>query len=116
MPTERKYKRFCNFYRYYLTEHDDPKNRLLHFIGTGLIIILLIVAVAFQKWWVLAVIPVCGYGFAWVGHYFFEKNRPATFIYPLYSLGSDFVMFWHILSGQLNRKMKRAHQIIHKNT
>ena len=108
MATEKKYKSFWSFYPYYLTEHGDAKNRRLHFIGTGLLLAILIVAIVLQKWWMLALIPVVGYGFAWVGHFFIEKNKPATFTYPLYSLGSDFVMFWHILTGQINKKLEEA--------
>ena len=116
MATERKYKDFWSFYAYYLTEHADIKNRNLHFIGTAFIIVLLTVAIVLQEWWLLAMIPVCGYGFAWAGHFFIEKNKPATFTYPLYSLGSDFVMFWHILTGQLNEEMKKADRIIHNKS
>ena len=108
MAAEKKYKSFWSFYPYYLTEHSDTKNRNLHFIGTGLLITILIVAIILQKWWLLALIPVVGYGFAWVGHFFIEKNKPATFTYPLYSLGSDFVMFWHIITGQINKKIEEA--------
>lgn len=112
MATEKKYKSFWSFYPYYLTEHSDATNRKLHFIGTGLIIAFLIAGIVLQNWWLIVAIPFCGYGFAWVGHFFIEKNRPATFTYPLYSLGSDFVMFWHILTGQLDKKMKKAKKII----
>ncbi|MEI8060206.1 MAG: DUF962 domain-containing protein [Ferruginibacter sp.] len=112
MATEKKYKSFWSFYPYYLTEHSDAANRLLHFIGTALLLVILIVAIAIQKWWMLALIPVVGYGFAWVGHFFIEKNRPATFTYPLYSLGSDFVMFWHTLTGQIGKKLEQAKKII----
>lgn len=114
MGTEKKYKNFRSFYPYYLTEHGDAANRRLHFIGTGLLLILLIAGIALQKWWMIALVPVCGYGFAWVGHFFIEKNKPATFTYPLYSLGSDFVMFWHILTGQLDKKLEEAYKIIKK--
>ncbi len=111
MAAEKKYKSFWSFYPYYLTEHSDFTNRTLHFIGTALLLIILIVAIAIQKWWMLALIPVVGYGFAWVGHFFIEKNKPATFTYPLYSLGSDFVMFWHILTGQIRKKLAEAKKI-----
>jgi hypothetical protein len=84
----------------------------LHFIGTALVIACLIAGIILGNWWLIAVIPVCGYGFAWVGHFFIEKNKPATFTYPLYSLGSDFVMFWHIITGQLPKKMEEARKII----
>jgi len=110
--SERKYHSFKAFYPFYLTEHQDATSRTLHFIGTGLVIFLLFYAIAIQWWWGLALIPLAGYGFAWVGHFFFEKNKPATFQYPLYSLGSDFVMFFHILTGQLPAKMKEARKSI----
>lgn len=112
MSEEKKYKTFRSFYPYYLTEHGDLKNRVLHFIGTAGLLAILIAAIALQKWWLLALIPVCGYGFAWVGHFFIEKNKPATFTYPLYSLASDFIMFWHILTGQINKKLEEAKKII----
>jgi hypothetical protein len=116
MSTEKKYTSFWSFYPYYLTEHSDANNRLLHFIGTGLILVLFIAGIIFQNWNLIAAIPFCGYGFAWVGHFFIEKNRPATFTYPLYSLGSDFVMFWHILTGQLTKKMAEAKAQIHSQS
>ncbi len=112
MAGEKKYKTFWSFYPYYLTEHSDKTNRLLHFTGTTILITILITGIVLQKWWMLALVPVCGYGFAWVGHFFIEKNKPATFTYPLYSLGSDFVMFWHILTGQIGKKMEEAKKII----
>ena len=112
MAAEKKYKTFRSFYPYYLTEHGDVKNRTLHFIGTAGLLAILVIAIVMQKWWMLALVPVCGYGFAWVGHFFIEKNKPATFTYPLYSLGSDFVMFWHILTGQIGEKLEEAKKIV----
>ena len=112
MATEKKYKSFWSFYPYYLTEHSDLTNRTLHFIGTAGLFAILVAAIALQKWWMLALIPVFGYGFAWVGHFFIEKNRPATFTYPLYSLASDFVMFWHTLTGQIGKKLEEAKKTI----
>lgn len=106
--SEKKYTSFREFYPFYLTEHQNTTSRTLHFIGTGIVIGLLIYALVTQWWWGLLYIPLAGYGFAWVGHFFFEKNKPATFQYPLYSLGSDFVMFYHILTGQLKSKMDKA--------
>jgi hypothetical protein len=108
MSTEKKYKTFWSFYPYYLTEHSDNTNRLLHFIGTLFLLIALMAGIITGKWWFFALVPVLGYGFAWVGHYFIEKNRPATFTYPLYSLTSDFLMFWHTITGQIGKKMKEA--------
>lgn len=97
---EREFQTFREFYPYYLEEHAKTGTRVMHFIGTFLVIAVLIFALATQRWIWLAAIPVLGYGFAWVGHFFIEKNKPATFKYPLYSLGSDFVMFWDLLRGK----------------
>ena len=105
MSTEKKYKTFRQFYPYYLTEHSSVKNRVLHFCGTGLLLISLCVGLVTSNWVWFALIPVLGYGFAWVGHFFVEKNKPATFTYPLYSMAGDFVMFWDMLTGQLSKKI-----------
>jgi len=110
LAAEKKYRSFRSFYPYYLTEHSDRLNRTLHFVGTLLLIICAVVSIVLQKWWMLALVPFLGYGFAWVGHYFIERNKPATFTYPLYSLGSDFVMFWHILTGKIDDRLKKAKQ------
>ncbi len=109
---EKQYKSFWAFYPYYLTEHKNSTSRALHFIGTLLIFVLLILGIITGKWFWFVVVPFAGYGFAWVGHFFFEKNKPATFIYPLYSLGSDFVMFWHTLTGQIGKKLREAEATI----
>lgn len=108
MSADKKYKDFKSFYPYYLTEHSNAKNRMLHFTGTAILIACLAAGIATGNWVLFAVIPVVGYGFAWVGHFFIEKNRPATFTYPLYSLASDFVMFWHILTGQIDSRLEEA--------
>lgn len=112
MSTEKKYKSFWAFYPYYLTEHQDTVCRTLHFIGTGIVIGLFFSSIIFMDWRLFVAIPFAGYGFAWVGHFAFEKNKPATFQYPLYSLGSDFVMFWHIITFQLPAKMAAARKEI----
>ncbi|CAN5247192.1 DUF962 domain-containing protein [soil metagenome] len=109
---EKKYKTFWSFYPYYLTEHRNSTSRNLHFTGTLLLILILIIGIITGRWILLVLTPLVGYGFAWVGHFFFEKNKPATFVYPLYSLGSDFVMFWHTLTGQISKKMKEAEQTV----
>jgi hypothetical protein len=99
MPN-RKYNSLKEFYPFYLAEHSHPTSRVLHFIGTFLVLALLAGALLVQNWWLLALIPITGYGFAWVGHFFFEKNKPATFQYPGYSLASDFILFFHLLTGK----------------
>ena len=87
MGTEKKHTSFWSFYPYYLTEHSDAKNRSLHFVGTALIIGFLIAGIILKKWQLIVAIPFCGYGFAWVGHFFIEKNEftamhsPVTFLF-----------------------------------
>lgn len=97
---DKQFDSFSEFYPYYLDEHRDRRCRRLHFIGTALVLVALVAAVGHSWWWLLAV-PVLGYGFAWVGHFAFEKNRPATFKYPFYSLMGDWVMFADILRGRV---------------
>ena len=97
---EKKYTSLKEFYPYYLTEHQNPTSRVLHFIGTGLVLVVLCLAIAMAQYIWLAAIPVIAYGFAWVGHFFFEKNKPATFTYPFYSLASDFLLFFDLLRGK----------------
>jgi hypothetical protein len=105
--SEKKYKTLKEFYPYYLSEHRNPISRNLHFTGTLLLIFVLLYALISQKWILLFFVPLLGYGFAWIGHAFFEKNKPATFTYPFFSLASDFIMFWDILSGKIESKMPK---------
>lgn len=97
------FQSFAEFYPFYLQEHGNPISRRLHFAGTTLVIALILAVIlgALTAWWLLA-LPVIGYGFAWVGHFFFEKNRPATFQYPFYSLAGDFVMYKDILTRRID--------------
>ena len=92
---------FWGFYTFYLGEHANRTCRRLHFVGTSLVLAILTVAVVTGQWWWLWGMPVAGYGFAWVGHFVFEKNRPATFQRPLFSLAGDWVMFWQMLTGRI---------------
>ncbi len=92
---------FREFYPYYLGEHADRRCRRLHFIGTSLAVLQWFAALATREPWLLLSGLVTGYGFAWVGHFFFEKNRPATFTHPLYSLIGDFAMARDILAGRI---------------
>ena len=97
-----RYTSFHEFYPFYLSEHANRTCRRLHFIGTTLVILTLVLAIttANARWLLLA--PLAGYGFAWVGHFFFEKNRPATFTHPLYSFAGDWVMFWDVLRRRVS--------------
>lgn len=99
-PSER-FNSFAEFYPYYLEEHRNPTCRRLHYAGSLLVLVVLGYALlSGQRLWLLA-LPVIGYGFAWVGHFAFERNRPATFQYPLYSLMGDWVMLKDMLTGRL---------------
>jgi len=113
---EKKYKSLKAFYPYYLTEHSDPTCRTLHYIGTSLVILVLIWAIIQPAGWKFLLLPIVGYSFAWVGHFKFEKNKPATFIYPLYSLASDFIMLYHFLIGKVDEKLAEAKMIIAQET
>jgi len=98
---EERYRSFGEFYPFYLSEHSNQVSRRLHFTGTSIAAALLITAAITQRWWLIAVALVQGYAFAWVGHYFFERNKPATFRYPAFSLMGDWRLWWEILTGKL---------------
>lgn len=99
MP-ESRIQTYREFYQFYLTEHQNKTSRILHFIGTLLVFVLFIAGIRGGWGWGWLLLPLVGYGFAWVGHAFFEKNKPATFKYPLWSLVSDFKLFFDILLGK----------------
>ncbi len=102
MGTETKrFATFADFYPYYLSEHANRTCRRLHFVGTTIGLGLLLSAVVTLNPWYLLAGLVCGYAFAWIGHAFFEKNRPATFTYPFYSFMGDWVMWRDILVGKM---------------
>ncbi|AWV08152.1 DUF962 domain-containing protein [Marilutibacter maris] len=97
----RRFNSFREFYPFYLDEHRDRTSRRLHFVGScGVLALVAVAIVQANAWWLLAAL-LCGYGCAWVGHFFFEKNRPATFSHPFYSFAGDWVMFRDILTGKI---------------
>jgi hypothetical protein len=96
-----EFKTFSDFYPFYLREHSNIMCRKLHFLGTCGVIALLLLFFFTGNLMLLAMLPLIGYGFAWLGHFVFEKNRPATFKNPFFSLLGDFRMFWDILVGRV---------------
>ena len=92
---------FREFYPFYLSEHADPTCRRLHFVGSTLVLVVFAAALVTQRWLLLLLLPLLGYGFAWIGHFFFEHNRPATFTHPFYSFVGDWVMYWQMLTGRM---------------
>jgi hypothetical protein len=100
--SESRFTSFSTFYPYYLSEHANPTCRLLHFIGSCLILALIGFVIITGLYVLLWAIPLIGYGFAWVGHFYYEHNKPATFQYPIYSLVGDWVMFKDILIGKVS--------------
>lgn len=103
-----RYASFGEFWPFYLREHSRPATRALHYIGTTLVVALALFAAVSGRWWWLLAMPVAGYFFAWLAHFTIEKNRPATFTYPLWSLAADFRMWWLWLTRRLGRELDRA--------
>lgn len=105
-PTSAKtvgpFNTWSEFYPYYLSEHSNSICRRLHFVGTSLVISIFTYAMVTGTYKLLFAVAPAGYGFAWVGHFFFEKNKPATFKYPFYSLFSDFVMYKDMWLGRVS--------------
>ena len=99
--TQQRYNSFAEFYPYYLQEHSNATCRRLHYVGSLLVLGILAYALLTQQWLWLLAMPLAGYGFAWVGHFVFEKNLPATFQYPLYSLLGDWVMLKDAFTGRI---------------
>jgi len=96
------YTSLAEFYPFYLSQHQSRVNRRLHFVGTSLLLLLLLLTALSRSYGLLFGLPVVGYGFAWIGHFAFEKNKPATFKYPFYSLTCDFLMYRDMILGRLS--------------
>ncbi|MBI2884158.1 MAG: DUF962 domain-containing protein [Candidatus Methylomirabilis oxyfera] len=101
MGNTRVYRTLHEFYPFYLSEHSNHICRWLHFIGTTIVVALLITVVVTQIWWLVLVAFVQAYTFAWIGHFFFEHNKPATFTYPWLSFLGDWRMWWEILTNKI---------------
>ncbi len=109
--SEERIQTYQEFYKFYLSQHTNKTCRLLHVIGTTIVFAITITSIYHRIPSLLIWVPIAGYGFAWVGHFFFEKNKPATFKYPLWSLKSDFKMYFDILSGKIGLDSSKDHNI-----
>ena len=101
MISEPKFNSFKEFYPFYLSEHSKRSTKILHIIGSIGVILMISYSFYSSNTKILYYLPVVGYGFAWIGHFFFEKNRPATFTYPLYSFIGDWIMLKDIFLGKV---------------
>jgi len=108
MAEERKFASYDEFFDFYLRQHSNPRNRMLHATGTILGIAVVVGAIITgHPWYALLFFPI-GYGLAWTGHFALEKNKPATFGHPLWSFISDFRMIGLMLTGRLTARMKSS--------
>jgi hypothetical protein len=103
-----RYTSFAEFWPYYLSEHSRAATRAWHYAGTSLVVLLGLAALVTGSWLLLVAMPLAGYFFAWISHWRIERNRPATFTYPLWSLAADFRMWWMWLTGRLGPELERA--------
>jgi hypothetical protein len=99
---------FERFWDYYVAQHKEKGTRILHFLGTTGAALCLAGGLLTRRRWLLLVAPVVGYGPAWIGHFFVENNRPATFDHPLWSLRADLRMWWLTLSGSMQAEVDRV--------
>ena len=106
--SEKAIKTYEAFWPFYLGEHSLPSTRWWHFAGTTFALLNLISAVVFMAPSYIFSALISGYAFAWVSHFFIEKNKPATFKYPLWSLQADFVMWWKMVQGKMDAEVERV--------
>jgi hypothetical protein len=105
--SHREYNSFAEFWPHYVAEHSKPRTRLLHLIGTTIALACLVFFIVVGRWWLFPLALIPGYGAAWIGHFFIEKNKPATFQYPLWSFMGDYKMIWMMLTGRMGAEVER---------
>ncbi len=106
--TSAKIRTYREFWPYYLQEHARPETRAVHFAGTSLATLCIAALIFSGNLWFIPAALISGYGPAWIGHFFIEKNRPATFTYPFWSLISDYRMVWVWMTGHLPEELAKA--------
>jgi hypothetical protein len=106
--SQRQYNSFAEFWPHYVAEHSKPRTRLLHLIGTTIALGCVVFFIVVGRWWLFPLALIPGYGAAWIGHFFIEKNKPATFQYPLWSFIGDYKMIWMMLTGRMNDEVERS--------
>lgn len=106
--SEQRYNSFSEFWPFYVAEHSKPTTRLLHLVGTCIGIACSLYFIASGRWWLFPLGLIPGYGGAWIAHFFVEKNRPATFEYPLWSFLGDYKMIALMLTGRIGEEVERA--------
>jgi len=104
--SNQRYNSFSEFWPFYVTEHSKPATRLLHLAGTLAGLGCIIWFLASGRWWLFPLGLIPGYGGAWIGHFFIEKNKPATFEYPLWSFIGDYKMVAMMLAGRMDKEVK----------
>lgn len=104
----REFSSFEEFWPYYVREHRKKSTRVLHFVGTTAALACVAGGVLTRRKWLLAVAPVVGYGPAWASHFFLEKNKPATFTHPLWSLRGDLKMWWMMVRREMDAEVERV--------
>jgi hypothetical protein len=104
-PTIEDFEQFWDFY---VGEHKKKSTRLFHFVGTTAAIGCVAGGLLTKRRWLLLMAPIAGYGPAWISHFFIEKNKPASFKYPLWSLQADFVMWWKTIKGEMQAEVDRV--------
>ena len=105
MPQPKTFTSYEEFFAFYLEEHSDRRNRLLHAIGTSLGLAVIAAAFIFKHPIYALTWPIVSYGFAWTGHFLIEGNKPASFGHPFWSFISDFRMLWLMLTGRLEKRL-----------
>jgi len=108
MLSASRYKTFSEFWPFYVAEHSRRGTRLLHFVGTTLGTMFMILMIASGRWWLFPLGLIPGYACAWIGHFVIEKNKPATFQYPLWSFMGDYKMVAYMIVGKMNGEVARV--------